>query len=160
MRAFSEMDLFQVVSIKEKIMAGEASQSDLGDIETETFMKSIFREETFFSLFAEQKGLYDLIYQRLKEPSQDQSSSFLNENTTRIMKFILRRPTPVRVKDDNNQSAIGTKRFEHITDMSLLRQCLLFTNTKAMESTFRMARLAMPYLTDYIKSIDDLELIV
>ena len=84
MRAFSEIDLFQVVSIKEKIMAGEASQSDLGDIETETFMKSIFREETFFSLFAEQKGLYDLIYQRLKEPSQDQSSSFLNENTTRI----------------------------------------------------------------------------
>ena len=62
MRAFSEIDLFQVVSINEKIIAGEASQSDLGDIETETFMKSIFREETFFSLFAEQKGLYDLIY--------------------------------------------------------------------------------------------------
>ena len=29
-----------------------------------------------------------------------------------------------------------------------------------MESTYRMARLALPYLTDYIKSIDDLELIV
>ena len=37
---------------------------------------------------------------------------------------------------------------------------MLFTDQKAMESTYRMARLAMPYLTDYIKSIDDLELIV
>ena len=55
MRAFSEIDLSQVVTIKEKIKntTGRLELSDLGDIETETFIKSIFREETFFSLFAE-----------------------------------------------------------------------------------------------------------
>ena len=71
MRAFSEIDLWQDVKIEKKINTntGELTKAEVEDIETETFTKSIFREETFFSLFAEQSGLYDFIWERLKEPS-------------------------------------------------------------------------------------------
>ena len=44
--------------------------------------------------------------------------------------------------------------------MSLLRQGLLFSDQKAMESTYAMARVTKPYLNDYIKKIDDLELLL
>ena len=76
MRAFSEIDLYQVIKINTKIQeaTGELTKADLGDIEIETVTKSIYNAETFFSLFAEQSDLYDQIWERLKEPSQDKSS--------------------------------------------------------------------------------------
>ena len=109
-------------------------KTDVSVIETDTFLKSIYKQETFFSLFAEQSSLYDLIWEHLKEPSQDESS--FEENAARILRYILRRPTPVRVrltviedpkednKDNQNNSEkkkSTTKLIKSITDLSLLR---------------------------------------
>ena len=85
------------------------TKTDVSAIETDTFLKSIYGQETFFTLFAEQSSLYDLIWELLKEPSNDYSS--FEENAARILRYILRRPTPVRVRlfeenkeDDKNKT--------------------------------------------------------
>ena len=130
-RAFSEIDLKQVIDIQKRVeeSSGELTKTDVSVIETDTFLKSIYKQETFFSLFAEQSSLYDLIWEHLKEPSQDESS--FEENAARILRYILRRPTPVRVrltvednKDNlnNSEKKKSTKKLiKNITDLSLLR---------------------------------------
>ena len=111
-RAFSEIDLKQVNEIQNRVnnSSGELTKTDVGVIETETFLKSIYKQETFFSLFAEQSGLYDLIWEHLKEPSQDESS--FEEQAARILRYILRRPTPVRVRlfEEKEEEKKGDKK--------------------------------------------------
>ena len=60
-RAFAEMDLHQVKQIKNIIsQKGNYSKTDVGQIEMEVII-SLFGDETFFSLFAEQAQLFDIV---------------------------------------------------------------------------------------------------
>ena len=75
------------------------------------------------------------------------------------MRYMIRRPTPFRrfayVKEYEGKDV-----YRHVTDLSILRQCPIYSDQKQMESTYRMARLAKPTLNDYILKIEDLDLII
>lgn len=64
------------------------------------------------------------------------------------------KPTPVRVLDSEQNVTI-------LTDLSIVKQALLFSDSKARVSLFNLAELAGYFnLADYITCIDDLQLLV
>ena len=65
------------------------------------------------------------------------------------MNYILDRPTPVRVKEQ-----------EHLTDLSVLKHCLLFNDRKACLSAYKIGEFLTMNLSDYITSINDLQLVI
>ena len=67
----------------------------------------------------------------------------------RNLYYILNRPTPVRVKDQ-----------KHVTDLSIIRQSLLFQDRKATVITCKIAEIAQLNFIDYIACIGDLQLVI
>ena len=119
-------------------------------------MASLYGRETFFTLFAEQAQIYEQVYDQLKACKHDLKYSFFSsdehgkkdEYLVR-MHYILDRPTPVRVKDN-----------EHLTDLSILKHCLLYADRKASLAVYRIGELLSMNLADYITCINDLQLII
>ena len=61
------------------------------------------------------------------------------------MDYILDRPAPVRVKEEEN-----------LTELSILKQCLLYSDRKASLSIYKIGEVLRMNLADYITSINDL----
>ena len=56
----------QVSKLKRHVRNDELTKNDLVSIETESYIKTIFKKETFFSIFIELAPIFDLIYDDLK----------------------------------------------------------------------------------------------
>ena len=67
----------------------------------------------------------------------------------RLLYYVLARPTPVRVVQS-----------EYLTDLSMIRQSLLFSDRKATVTGYKIAMIAELKLNDYIACIADLQLIL
>ena len=84
------------------IVSGDYTKADFGEIEPETYTTTTFYDETFFSLFAENAQLYDLIFDNLKAQnnsgagSTEEGEKSQVEIDLRMLRYMLRRPTPVR----------------------------------------------------------------
>ena len=65
------------------------------------------------------------------------------------MNYIMDRPTPIRVKESEN-----------LTDLSILKHCLLYSDRKAMLGVYKLGEFLQRNLSDYITCINDLQLIV
>lgn len=67
----------------------------------------------------------------------------------RLLYYVLARPTPVRVVQS-----------DYLTDLSMIRQSLLFSDRKATVTGYKIAMIAELKLNDYIACIADLQLIL
>ena len=67
----------------------------------------------------------------------------------RDINLLLKRPSPFPVNEN-----------EHLTDMSIIKQSLLFTDTQASIGIFKIAQICNLNLHDYISSLQDLQLII
>ena len=65
------------------------------------------------------------------------------------MQYILDRPVPVRVKEVQN-----------LTDLSFIKQCLLYQDRKASSSAYKIAKVLNLNLGAYITNINDLQMII
>ena len=68
----------------------------------------------------------------------------------RRLRLVITRPTPI----------YGKKNEPQITTLSILKQCVLFTDQKSRVSMYRMADLFDLDLTDYISCTADLRLVI
>ena len=155
-KAFAECDFRQIDEINKIIKEKQSSlqKNDIQSIEPQTLTK-IYRNETFFSLFFEQEPVYNTIQRSLKNGTYSQIITDAAEYQVflRTLGFILDRPTPVKIQRQNN-----TK----VCDLSILKQCLLFSqeNARAAAKIFQIAEQLELYFSNYIDTLDDLALII
>ena len=65
-RAFSEIDLRQLVKLRDLLQEGKESiKSKISQIEPDSIV-SLYGDNTFFSLFADQGEIYEVIYDQVK----------------------------------------------------------------------------------------------
>ena len=65
-RPFSEMDFRQIMKLKDIVLrAGEIKKVDVGEIEPYT-VSCVYKNETFFSMFAEQGIIYEVFYDQIR----------------------------------------------------------------------------------------------
>ena len=50
--------------------------------------------------------------------------------------------------------------LDHLTDLSIIKQFVLFSDTNASESAYKVAALSKLHIADYIDCLDDLKLII
>lgn len=91
------------------------------------------------------------MYDQVKAFENNQKDMPLNKegdvaHYIRKLHYILMRPTPVRVSGPD-------RAVDHVTDLSIIKQSVLFNEIKASVSAFRVAQMARVSFTDYISSI-------
>ena len=134
-------------------------KSDIKAIEPQTTIIN-FAGETFFSLFSEQDVIYEAIYDKLinlgdrDNRSLIQADNFEQDDKVahyfRHLQNCFERPTPVSVEED-----------DYLTDLSILKQCLLFIDKKATVMIYKIAKLVPSIdFEDYFSSQEDLQLII
>ena len=134
------------------------TKSDILEIESETILSN-FEKENFFSLFPEQDVVYETVYDQLVQMDNPVDTDDVSTKQGSVENFaqyihslsnILKQPTPVSVQSD-----------PHLTDRSILKQCILFHNIKASVMLYKIAR-RLPEIAfeNYISSQQDLKIIV
>ena len=79
----------------------------------------------------------------------------------RRLTYILEKPTPFKVTFDKKDKKLQSKNnngLNYLTNLSILKSCPLFENTKAAENLYKIAKL-VPHIDfeDYICSWEDLD---
>ena len=110
-----------------------------------------------FSLFADQAILYEAIYDQVIDFGAEKDRQLLRldmrggiEHYKRLISTMILKPTKVIATEGDN-----------LSELPILRQCLLFSDVKAAVMIYKLARLTEDInFTDYIGCLEDFELMI
>ena len=154
-RAFSEIDLRQLVKLRDLLQEGKESiKSKISQIEPDSIV-SLYGDNTFFSLFADQGEIYEVIYDQVKMNDQSNEKRILSNDEfktfMRRMRYVITHPTIVHKNEEIPENA----------KLTILKQCILFKDQKSRISLYRLAEFIPDLnLTNYISCTSDLNAMV
>ena len=132
------------------------NKGDLGEIEPEAVVCN-YDGQTFFSLFEEQDVVYQTLFEQLDVKETESERSLIREDRNGGLSqylnhlcYVIEMPITLSVKENDD-----------LTDLSIIKQSLLFNNTEALIMMYKLAKL-VPQIDfeDYISSQEDLEVII
>ena len=159
-RPFCEVDLFQLIKLKDQVIQANKEKfslkrADIGDIEL-LAVCSVYGDESFFSLFAEQGVIYEVFFDQIKrmQDARGGEKVLLSPDELELFKrrlsYVLTRPTPVQSQDTHERDD------EEVCCMSILKQVVLFNDQPSRVAMYRLADLVNLDITDYISCTADL----
>ena len=129
---------------------------DLGQVEPES-TTCTFDGETLFSLFSDQSLLYETVLDQVAQYGNDDDHQLLRFDTNSGIKrhklffsTMLLKPTALIVKDSDDAAK-----------MSMVKQCLLFSETRAAIFLYKLSNIATNVsFEDYVTCLEDFEIMI
>ena len=160
------MDLQQIKKINElaEPKKQQLTKADIKTIEAQALTR-MYNHETFFSLFSELDAIYQVVKNSVKLGALNYQLSIKHQQSfERTLGFVLDRPTPVKMEETSptDKDNVLARKDQAPSDLSILKQCLLFDDKDqhARVTIYKIAQNLKLYLSNYIDTIEDLELII